>query len=371
MSNLPPPYVPTITEQKTFLGTGLHAELMSQFLVGIYVGVFMGTINIYGIRGKQNRSYNKFIAASTVLLFLITLTSLILRWRVKNIVFCNHGNTRLSIVFINGTYKLSPPLSLLLDITEMASFILADVALLWRCFHACGGRLTTSFVLLMGLFIVEIALAITALVLSIIILFSKATISKLLIYGEFSNQISGAAYIAIAVTNSMATFLICKTIYTHTTYNRSARKRLSYLVDSLTQSCGLYTAITVMQAIINLKSNTGYYVYNATTLIVAGLSNYSTSLICATSSLIPTIMIARLAAASLRTDSTSTEPTSFVSPPPELKHQSDPEPASTGVVALQLDKTNAAGEEVDQDDSGIVEETRDKRRGGSDEENCV
>ncbi|KAF9546263.1 hypothetical protein CPC08DRAFT_716060 [Agrocybe pediades] len=112
----------------------------------------------------------------------------------------------------------------------------------------------------------------------------------------------------------MATFLICKTIYTHTTHNLSARKRLSHVVDSLIQSCGMYTVISVMQAIANLslKANTGYYVNNSTTLTLSGFGNYSTSLSSATSSLIPTLMIARLAVAPPLTDSINIEPTSLV-----------------------------------------------------------
>ncbi|KAF9537905.1 hypothetical protein CPC08DRAFT_731318, partial [Agrocybe pediades] len=318
-----------------------------------------------------------------------------------DIIFCNHGNTQLSIAFIDGTYALPPSLDLLLSVTEMANFFLADVALvrsfrtfkvlisltsepkLWRYFHTCGGTLTTSFVLLAGLFIVEIgenhtqfktdiplelmamgyihltaALAITALAFAILTQLSKPDIAKLLIYGKVSNQISGAAYIAIAVTNSMATFLICKTIYTHTAHNLSARKRLSHVVDSLTQSCGIYTAITIIQAVVNLKSNSVqvYDINNPTTLTVAGLGSYSTSLICATSGLIPTLMVARLATASDPTEivDTDSEPaSSAVSIPLQLGDHPDPERASIDAVHGRLDKTPSSGGDVGQDGSII------------------
>ncbi|KAF4609686.1 hypothetical protein D9613_012040 [Agrocybe pediades] len=378
MSKLHPPYVHNhrgkdVPKQRAAFGADLPVPHGPLSHVGIYIGVFMVTIYIYGIRGKQNRSYNKFISASLVLLFLITLTSMILRWHLMDIIFCNHGNTQFSIAFIDGTYALPPSLDLLLSVTEMANFFLADFALLWRYFHACGGTLTTSFVLLAGLFIVEIALAITALAFAILTQLSKPDIAKLLIYGKVSNQISGAAYIAIAVTNSMATFLICKTIYSHTTHNRSARKRLSHVVYSLTQSCGIYTAITIIQAVVNLKSNSVqvYDINNPTTLTVAGLGSYSTSLICATSGLIPTLMVARLATASDPTEivDTDSEPaSSAVSIPLQLGDHPDPERASIDAVHGRLDKTPSSGGVVGQDSSIIVEESRGRRILGRDEE---
>ncbi|KAF9551892.1 hypothetical protein CPC08DRAFT_768636 [Agrocybe pediades] len=218
---LPPSYIPTINEQKTFIGTGLHSALLFQFLMGIYVGVFVVTLNIYGHRDKeqQHRSYHKLIIASIVLIFLTTLISFVLCWWLANTVYCNDADTRFSIVLANATARLPLPLQTLLEISGYAGFVLADGVLqkVWRCFHACGGRLTASFLLPMGMFIAEIALGFAALAFNLLTA-RPAPAATLTTYYKAYNHITGAVFAAIAATSIMATFLICKTIHTHTTH---------------------------------------------------------------------------------------------------------------------------------------------------------
>ncbi|KAF9545397.1 hypothetical protein CPC08DRAFT_769875 [Agrocybe pediades] len=249
----------------------------------------------------------------------------------------------------------------------MAGFILADGALLWRCFHACGGTLTASFLLPMGMFIVEIALAFASLAFDILTEHPKP--GTALIYHKVYNQISGAAFTVIAATSSIATFLICTTIYTYTTHSRSARKRLRHVVDTLTQSCGIYTAVAIMHAILNIKLDTGY-LNNSTTITVFGLNKYSMSLIYVTSGLVPTLMVARLATSSNPTDvvDTESEPASLVSLPPQLGGQPDPERASIDAVHIQLDKASSSDGDVDHDGSILVDESRGRRIVGGYEE---
>ncbi|KAF9538520.1 hypothetical protein CPC08DRAFT_807423 [Agrocybe pediades] len=88
----------------------------------------------------------------------------------------------------------------------------------WRCFHA-SGRTLAGFVLPLVLFGGECALVITSVVLNSLIDARNEQIARI------ANRINGAMYALIAATSITATFIICKNIYTHTTHNRSARKR--------------------------------------------------------------------------------------------------------------------------------------------------
>ncbi|KAF9545396.1 hypothetical protein CPC08DRAFT_769874 [Agrocybe pediades] len=321
--------------------------------------------NLIG-KGYRNRSYNKAIAASTVVLFLIAWTSVVLNWYLMNIAFCKQATTLVSMVLAN-LIGLPSALQIVTDITRLVGFVLADSLLVWRCFHANGGRLSGLFFLPMMLLIVETLLVTTTIILDGLALgkpgFRNVRMDRI------TNQINGTTFGFIAATSVTSTVMICNNIYTHTQHNYLARKRVVYVVEILTQSCGIYTVVTVGQAILSFL-NTGD-INNFTALTIAMVDSYFTVLSYIALGLIPTLMVARLAAAP-RKSSINAEPTSLlVSLPPELKDQLDAERASTGAGPVQIDGTHSASEEIDQDDSAIVEETRDKHRGGSDEESYV
>ncbi|KAF9553140.1 hypothetical protein CPC08DRAFT_244189 [Agrocybe pediades] len=124
--------------------------------MGIYSGVLVGIIWIYCTQRHRKLFSSKFIAVATAILFLITGIAFSLNWYQVNIVFCKLGATRFSIVVENVDTRLPLVWQALLDITNVAGFVVADGLLIWRCFNVCGRRFTTGFVVPMGLFVVEI-----------------------------------------------------------------------------------------------------------------------------------------------------------------------------------------------------------------------
>ncbi|KAF9553139.1 hypothetical protein CPC08DRAFT_244190 [Agrocybe pediades] len=152
-------------------------------------------------------------------------------------------------------------------------------------------------------------------------------------------------------------------IYRHTTHSPSARKRLGHIIDSLIQSCGIYTAATLFQTILNFIMGDGV-IDNPVALMLLNLNQYATILNNVTSGLIPTLMVARLAATSHRAENISTGSTSSVSLPPELKDRTDPELALIDAVP----ESHSPGDEVSSGSSVIVSQTRDEHSGGREEE---
>ncbi|KAF9555086.1 hypothetical protein CPC08DRAFT_712337 [Agrocybe pediades] len=359
------PFIITIDQQKAYINAALNSTLIFLFFQGIYTGVFAVTIYIHA-KGYQNRSYNKVMAASVVVLFLIAWTEMVISWDLTNIAFCKQATTRASIYLAN-LRGLSGAFQIVGGVGSLVGFVLADSLLVWRCFHANGGRLGGIFLLPMMLLVVETLLAITTMILESL-LNAKPGFDNVQT-ARIDDQMVGATFGFIAATSVTSTVIICKNIYTHTRHNHRARKRVVYVVDILTQSCAIYTVVAVGQAITSFL-DTGA-ISNFTTLKILIVESYISALTYIVMGLVPTLMVARLATASPGTESTSTEPTSLASLPPELKDHSHPERASIGADRVQVDGTYSASEEVDQDDSAIVEETRDKHRVRSDEENCA
>jgi len=66
-----------------------------------------------------------------------------------------------------------------------------------------------------------------------------------------ANIISGATFVAVAVTSITATYLICHHIYTSTKHNQRSWKRYKHIVDICIQSSIIYTTIMVFETIID------------------------------------------------------------------------------------------------------------------------
>ncbi|KAF9547040.1 hypothetical protein CPC08DRAFT_769529 [Agrocybe pediades] len=312
MASPPGDFPFSLAEQRAIISANLNSTLLLQFLMGAYIGVFGATVSIYV---SKTTAYNKLVVGAMIALFITT-----------SIV----GDSRVSLFLGSVFGSLAVPPTVIDQIAQLVGLLFADGLLVWRCFHACGRSLRS--LLPIGLFVVEIV-DVQGLVMADCIFDAflnadpKFGTAK---HVRISNRLAGAMYISAAVTSLMATFMICHQIYTHTSHYTRSRKRFRHVIDILVQSSGIYTAVVIMQAVLDYL-NSGSLGPSMIPAIVA--ENYIDALATTIDGLVPTLMVARLAIASTSTDGTEVFSTGV---PSDLEDQS---PVSPGTQADDSDTT--------------------------------
>ncbi|KAF9554737.1 hypothetical protein CPC08DRAFT_782948 [Agrocybe pediades] len=301
----------SVSTQNGQISSTLNLIVLQQFLFGIYTGVL--AITLYGYFYEQGgKASSKWTITGTMItLYILTATVVSLDWKYTNLLFC-YVITKYDTYFV----AISGPLlsftnvvnqAILFNIAQFGGFILADGLLVWRCFHACGKSFRQA-VLPMGLIIVEAGLVTCATVYTYSTLMSdSATIytfipkpqpspnrnpSKLTRDNVSADRIAGSALISTALTSL---------IYKYTSiHNSGTRSRYKWLLLTLVQSSGIYSATVCIKALLEFidKVDPDFLIFGelpgqqwAQTQVL-GLHSYSSVVVSVIVGLVPTLMVA-------------------------------------------------------------------------------
>ncbi|KAF9560011.1 hypothetical protein CPC08DRAFT_708345 [Agrocybe pediades] len=177
--------------------------------------------------------------------------------------------------------------TILIETVSLLGFIFADGLLVWRCVHVCGRSLLKSS-LPIGLFIAEIAFVILCTTYACLLDVNPGFATPKRI--KINTRLGAVMFLTVAATSVVATFMICREIFTHTTPGSPSRKRYRHLVGVLIQSCLLYSVVVVIHAALAL-AETGEV---QTSLDLQMAVYYLTAVSLVATGLAPTLMIAGL-----------------------------------------------------------------------------
>ncbi|KAF9545345.1 hypothetical protein CPC08DRAFT_716214 [Agrocybe pediades] len=238
----------TVAQQTARISANLNSTLLIQFLFGTYTGVFPAAIYIYLHKENRSASKDRIVIGSIVVLYCIAACTVLVNWFYTSVGFSKDGATRLDIFIGSVAPDFPEGVGVLLDVAELLGFALADVLLVWRCFHACGRSVRKSL-LPIALFIVETGLVISSMVYECLLDAEPgfATSKR----NETFNRLSAAALVSVALTSLVATFMICRQIYIRTSPGSRSRKRYRTVINTLVESAALYSAALVFEAILD------------------------------------------------------------------------------------------------------------------------
>ncbi|KAF9560014.1 hypothetical protein CPC08DRAFT_818450 [Agrocybe pediades] len=285
----------SVVQQKLLISADLHSALMQQFLTGVYTGLFAVTIFTCLQREVYTSSIKRIIIGSMASLYAMTALTCVTNWMDVTILLCDQSLTRLSTALASATFSVPPALSITGVLSQNIVLLLADGLMVWRCFHACGSSLRRSLVPI-GLLVIETALVLGSSAFYILVNLGSGPWDPIFTC-IVADYLGGAMAISVVATSLAATFLICRQIYTHTkTLPGSARSRYERVIDTLIQSCGMYSAAVIGLAVVQLLVASGPS--TSFRLTVYAIENYVTSFGNIMAGLSPTLMIARLVTSS-------------------------------------------------------------------------
>ncbi|KAF4618105.1 hypothetical protein D9613_012648 [Agrocybe pediades] len=282
----------SVAQQKELIGADLSSTLLLQFMFGIYSAVFPAGLYIYVHKESRTALKNRMVIGCMSALYIITALQVSLNWYYTNIVFGNQGSTRVTM-FIESASSALPSLApvILLTLSGSAGFVFADALLVWRCYHACGGSLRSAG-LPIALFVVETVLIISNMIYICLVNVKPGFSTRKT--DEINTRIRAAMLVSVAVTSVVATYAICRQIYSHTKPGSRTRRRYRNLVDALIQSSGIYSVVVVIGAVLSFTENGELVDCFGPFLAV----DYVAAISEVIAGLAPTLMVARLFTAS-------------------------------------------------------------------------
>ncbi|KAF9554111.1 hypothetical protein CPC08DRAFT_198185 [Agrocybe pediades] len=296
-----------VAQQNALISAGLHSTLMALFLFGIYTGLFLVALYIYIHKKNRTPSRDRIIIGNMTALYTSMALYILSNWLYTNVIFCKTGATRVDMFVESITGDRPPGERIFGVVAAFFVFMFADGLLVWRCFHACGQSLHKSL-LPSALYVVETVLVISALVYNGLI-DAKPGFETLQTDG-IVNRLTAAALTSVAVTSLVSTVVICRQIWQRSALGSRSRRRYRTIINILIQSSALYTAITLLLAILNF-TDTGNI---ANTFTIVLIEVYITAPAQIISGMAPTVMIVALVVSS----SQEGPETSFAQLPPDL-----------------------------------------------------
>ncbi|KAF9558690.1 hypothetical protein CPC08DRAFT_549836 [Agrocybe pediades] len=324
----------TVSQQKALISTNLNSTLLMQFLFGIYTGVFCAAVYFHE---TQTAFQNRIVSGTILALYIITMVVVACNWYFVNILLCLQGWTRESISVEALIASIPIADAIVTDIASVVSMLLADGLLVWRCYGACG-RSVHTYLLPVGLLIIETALIVAVIVfdclLSVLPNFPTDRTKAI------GNRLTSAMFISVSATSLAATFIICRQIYLYTSPGTQSRRRYQNIIDTLVQSSALYTAVAVLEVV------PGFIETNdpASTVKLMGAVNYAYCLSTIVAGLAPTLMVARFSVSTINDEIVDS---TFELPPEFLAEDSDDSSGSaSGNEPVANQPTNIGGGDI-------------------------
>jgi len=216
------------------------------FLTGIYTMVYCGTVYFY-LRRKLEHSF--IVIFTITMLCVLTIADMGLQWYLLSFAFVDNGDSR-DDIFRTYFSEIGRVfwLGIASNICSYSTVVLADILLIWRCFHIWG----RSFrVISLPLFFL---LAETAMFLFIMTFpFKQVKINLSDEDKTHLNQIICSALFVSFCCTLTTTCLIGYRIYPICKQDHS-RSGFKKILDILIQSAAAYAVTSLLQAVLVVVS---------------------------------------------------------------------------------------------------------------------
>ncbi|KAF8188717.1 hypothetical protein BJ912DRAFT_968312 [Pholiota molesta] len=222
----------TLDTKKSEISSTINSSMLLMFGMGMYTVIYFGTMYIYLTR---RLSKHRLVPATITILFLCNIIQISVQWYVTKWQFVDNGDNRDSVFVslfdgLNWTY-------LALEIPSYIGFVLADLLLLWRCFHVWNRSFRVISVPLI-LAITETALFCTKIAIPL------ASIP------DTSTKVVAAAFFTTSATSFVTTVLIAYRIYSTAKHEGVSGRRFKHIIDIIVQSGAVYSLSLLQLAIL-------------------------------------------------------------------------------------------------------------------------
>ncbi|PPQ86785.1 hypothetical protein CVT25_012390 [Psilocybe cyanescens] len=263
--------LPSASVQHSELISSNNAALISTFLMGSYTIVYLETLYIYPAAQFGIQWYT--------------------------ILFNLPQSKSNSVAAYVSLFEVPLWITIAMEVTSFAMYIVADGLLIWRCYHVYGG-LRRIIILPLFLLAVEVGLVVTSIIYFLIV-DSDPSQHEI----DTSNDIQSGVFFASFATSLSTTVLIAHRIYTSSRNINGAKKRFIRIIEIIIQSAAVYSAVLLITAISDAIPDGDSWPSPA----IFALANYSSSLLVPTAGMAPTIMAARVCLASSKEEDTMPE----------------------------------------------------------------
>ncbi|KAF9560020.1 hypothetical protein CPC08DRAFT_818454 [Agrocybe pediades] len=281
----------------SYTNSVLISGFLSLYLTGVYTAVFLVSLYIsVQSRKLYNGSRSVVIIGSITASYIATVALAVLDW------MATQEGLLLSDVFNVPILEASITSYIALATLFISADALLAIFQAWRAFHVCGRSFRRSL-LSTGVFMVEIVLVIARPVYATLLgqwgsRITSVKVFRRVIVAQF--VVDAAMNVSIAASSIVSTSVICYQIYAHSTPSTTSRGRYRNIADTLIQSSAIYSAATVLNAILVFLLGSEGWNENSTILSV---ESYLSTFIPFIAGLVPCIMIARLSPLSSQQDS--------------------------------------------------------------------
>jgi len=260
--------------EESWLSAALNSIVLEVFLTGIYALVYFGTVYIY-LRRKLEHSF--FVVFTITMLFIFIITNMGLQWYLLPWSFVDNGKSRDNIfaTFFDVSGR-SSWIIFASTICAYSAVVLADILLIWRCFHIWGHSFRVISLPLFFLLAETVTFSLT------IFLPLKPNLS--LLDTVHITQLTCVALFASFCCTLTTTSLIGYRIYPILKQDHS-RSGFKKILDILIQSAAAYALTSLLQAI--------FIAVVQPSVVVAGL--YIDILFTVNAGLAPTLVVTRIA----------------------------------------------------------------------------
>ncbi|PPQ97710.1 hypothetical protein CVT26_001899 [Gymnopilus dilepis] len=297
MADTQGPSIPVALEQSE-ISTNLNANILYTFLMGIYTAVYFGTLYLYMTRKAHRRGVIIAIISS---LYVLSVAQLACQWWLLVWQFVQNGTTQDSVF-----NSLFDPPNWIITATPVFMYlviILADLLLVWRCFHVWSSSLRV-IALPIALLLSEIGKSADKIYRKI----TEAVLSPEKVnsarQSHIINSLLSATLFTSTSTSIITTLLIMYRIHSVTQMNVSSGRQFRHILDIVVQSSALYSFSLLVYGIDTAVPSSA----SALDTRVFALTTWGTVLVLTISGMAPIIMVARVALLEHRKDQPSTLP---------------------------------------------------------------
>jgi len=238
----------------------------------------------YTVTRKTNQ--RRTILSTITALYLLGTFQFGLEWYMMDREFVKYGDTRDTVY--HAYLNMPAWVAFMLDFCPLFSIVLADGLLMWRCFHVWN-RSIRVMALPSLLMFAEIGLFIAAMVFQGRYNVSGTPLLSEQYIATINAVISAQQFVSVAAS-LVTTLLIVFKVHSVTRANGGSVLRFKSILDVVIQSSAVYSLAIMMQAISFVLPNAGHSDHPR----VFGVEVWMTYLTALTSTLVPTLMVARI-----------------------------------------------------------------------------
>ncbi|KAH9482058.1 hypothetical protein JR316_0004153 [Psilocybe cubensis] len=349
------------TAEDYTLSASLNAAMLLNFLIGIYMMVYGGTVYLYCSRKPSKNHLNRRPVLLTLMSvpFTLAFVDFVLQWYLLNWSFVTQGATRETIF---EAIVLSPKaVAAVIEFVQGFLLVLSSMLLIWRCYYLWDEevRVVTAPLVLL---VVQIALAITN---TVLVGTTQRTLTQLKsdLQRHMTASLAFVSFGAAAYTSLLIAYKLHKTSSETRTENETriseawaACRRMS---DAVVDSSSAVALVLLVKAVMTVIGP----FWDLESPLVAAIP-YVQAVLDVTTGMAPTIMIARLVVASAEKAKTTGTKT-HVSRLDFIAHQAtDKSTNITRLTQSQLTGSGGASDIADEEKAAVLDLKKDSASQG-------